>query len=203
MVPRRIHNVRSIAKRSTHAIACPQRGSTAAPLLGARDGIVRNYELCKSPRANRTESRPVQVTGGRNRTENRPARRSQGKSLSECRPVQIAVPESVGISTCATHSVVQVAFSTGFFLPRPPRRPVRGAICRNIDLCKPFSCTSRFFDRIFPRDGADYDPFAAKAAHAYLTSNGDGNRRPTRGVGSRFQSGVDVLAVANGMHLRP
>ena len=95
----------------------------------------RNVDLCKSR--------------GSNPTKKGPQRRPRGKSLSEYRPVQIAGAQSVVISTCATLSVEQVAFSTGFSLPRPPRRTIRGAICRNIDLCKSFSCTSRVFDRIF------------------------------------------------------
>ena len=74
-----------------------------AMIPGAK--VCRNVDLCKSPR--------------RNLSENGPARRFRAKNLSECRPVQIVAPESAGMSTCANLSVAQVAFSTGFSLPRP------------------------------------------------------------------------------------
>ena len=95
------------------------------------------------PSWNRTRHQPVRLTQG-------PTQRKEGlsdapgaKSLSEYRPVQIAGQnlsesrplrrprgkKSVGMSTCTSR---------------------RAGICRNIDLCKPFSCTSRISDRISP-----------------------------------------------------
>ena len=128
--------------RTRRKQARAERGRMGSQSVGKRaretaqgQKICRNIDLCKSR--------------GRNLPESGPPRRFRVKNLSECRPVQVAAPESVVISTCATLSVSQVAFSTGFSLPCPPRRSAWAKNCRNVDLCKPFSCTSRVSDRIF------------------------------------------------------
>ena len=55
--------MRSQSPVARRAPVHPQRGSTAAPLLDARDGIGRKIDLCKSPLPNRTKDRPPQRMG--------------------------------------------------------------------------------------------------------------------------------------------
>ena len=99
---------------------------------------------------NLTRARPVQMGGfpGRYPVRFRSILGAK-RAIWRTKAREVAAPESVGMSTCANLSVAQVAFSTGFSLPRPPRRSFLGAICRNIDLCKPLSCTSRISNRLF------------------------------------------------------
>ena len=103
-----------------------------------------------------------------------------GACLSEYRPVQVAGAEpvgrrsretlpgkkSVGITTCASR---------------------RAGICRNIDLYKPFSCTSRVSYRIFPSRPSRWLGHSAGRSPALSRSDGWRDRRwPEVGIARRL-----------------
>ena len=130
MLPKMLH--------SRSSIGVPSRNRTRyRPVWLARDPTRRKAGLRDVPRAkNLSEYRPVQISGtqsaGKSTCASRggPIRRKRGlrdvpraKNLSEYRPVQISGTQSAGKSTCANPSVAQVAFPTGYSLPRP-----RGAL---------------------------------------------------------------------------
>ena len=90
---------------ANHAVLIRQkRASATSPV----QKICRNIDLCKSPRRNLSEYRPVQ-TFQLHKSHFRPDFLSQGTRGA------LSQGQSVGISTCATLSVAQVAFSTDFF----------------------------------------------------------------------------------------
>ena len=100
-----------------------------ASATSPRQKTCRKIDLCKSPRRNLSEYRPVQTFQ---------LHKSRFRQVFLSHALRDAPPgqKSVGMSTCASR---------------------RAGICRNIDLCKPFSCTSRIFDRLFSpgfRDGS-------------------------------------------------